>query len=90
MLDLLLAVAVSILCCGHKFLVSINIIRTFEFLGANLKNAVLDGSQMTGINLRIANLKGACLLNCVLHDAILAGADLEVRNFCRCRIQRLH
>ena len=33
---------------------------------------------MTGINLRLANLKGASMQNCVLHDATLAGADLEV------------
>ena len=33
---------------------------------------------MTGINLRVANLKGANMQNCVLHDAVLAGADLEV------------
>ena len=50
-----------------------------------MKNAILDGSQMTGINLRIANLKGASMQNCVLHDAVLAGADLEVciaYNYC--------
>ena len=34
---------------------------------------------MTGINLRVANLKGARMQNCVLRDAVLAGADLEVR-----------
>ena len=49
-----------------------------SFSGANLKGARLDGSQMTGVNLRVANLKGASMQNCVLHDGILAGADLEV------------
>ena len=33
---------------------------------------------MSNVNLRLAILKGANMQNCVLRDAVLAGADLEV------------
>ncbi len=39
----------------------------------------MEGSQMTGINLRVATLKNAKLKNCNLRGATLAGTDLEVR-----------
>lgn len=48
--------------------------------GVNLKGACLENSNMAGVNLRVANLKDANLKNCNLRAAILAGADLEVRN----------
>jgi len=38
----------------------------------------MEGSQMTGINLRVATLKNAKLKNCNLRGATLAGTDLEV------------
>lgn len=50
----------------------------FFFTGAILRNATLEGSQMSNVNLRLAILKGANMQNCVLRDAVLAGADLEV------------
>ena len=50
----------------------------FYFTGAILRNATLEGSQMSNVNLRLAILKGANMQNCVLRDAVLAGADLEV------------
>lgn len=40
----------------------------------------MEGSQMTGINLRVATLKNAKLKNCNLRGATLAGTDLEVTN----------
>ena len=49
----------------------------FYFTGAILRNATLEGSQMSNVNLRLAILKGANVQNCVLRDAVLAGADLE-------------
>lgn len=45
--------------------------------GANLKGATLEGSQMSGICIRLATLKGANMRNCVLREANLAGSDLE-------------
>jgi uncharacterized protein YjbI with pentapeptide repeats len=47
-------------------------------VGANLKSADLEGSQMFRVELRVASLKGARLRNCDLRRATLAGADLEV------------
>lgn len=44
-----------------------------------MKFADLTGSQMFGVYLRVASLKGAILRNCDLRRANLAGADLEVR-----------
>lgn len=38
----------------------------------------MEGSQMTGVNLRVATLKNAKLKNCNLRGATLAGTDLEV------------
>lgn len=40
----------------------------------------MEGSQMTGINLRVATLKNAKLKNCNLRGATLAGTDLEVNS----------
>ncbi len=37
-----------------------------------------DNSQMNGVNLRLASLKGASLRSCNLRHAIMAGTDLEV------------
>lgn len=48
----------------------------------------MEGSQMTGINLRVATLKNAKLKNCNLRGATLAGTDLEVNvhaHLHRCR-----
>ena len=45
-----------------------------------MKGAVLTGSNMSSINLRVATLKNANLQDCDLRLAILAGADLEVRS----------
>ena len=44
-----------------------------------MKGAVLEESNMAGVNLRVATLKHANLQNCILRGAVLAGADLEVR-----------
>lgn len=41
----------------------------------------MEGSQMTGINLRVATLKNAKLKNCNLRGATLAGTDLEVSHW---------
>ena len=46
--------------------------------GANLKGVLFDNSQMNGINLRLASLRGACLRSCNLRYAVMAGTDLEV------------
>ncbi len=46
----------------------------------------MEGSQMTGINLRVATLKNAKLKNCNLRGATLAGTDLEVSCVCRMRL----
>ena len=46
--------------------------------GANLKGVLFDNSQMNGLNLRLASLKGAFLRSCNLRYAIMAGTDLEV------------
>ena len=46
--------------------------------GANLKGAICDNSQMNGVNLRLASLKGASLRSCNLRHTIMAGTDLEV------------
>lgn len=43
-----------------------------------MKNVTLEGSQLAGVNLRVATLKNANLQNCDLRGAVLAGADLEV------------
>ena len=43
-----------------------------------MKSAVLEGSNMAGVNLRVATIKYANLQNCTLRGAVLAGADLEV------------
>lgn len=61
----------------HRIHVNLGLI---VFKGALMKNVVLDGSHMAGVNLRVANLKNANLKNCDLRGAVLAGADLEVRN----------
>ena len=37
----------------------------------------MDGSQLVGVNMRVATLKNARLTNCDLKRAVLAGADLE-------------
>ena len=39
---------------------------------------MFDNSQMNGVNLRLASLKGASLRSCNLRYAIMAGTDLEV------------
>ena len=52
----------------------------FVTLGVNLKNAVLEGSNMARVNLRVATIKHSNLKNCDLRSAVLAGADLEVGN----------
>lgn len=51
---------------------------SFETIGANLKGTIFDNSQMNGVNLRLASLKGACLRSCNLRYAIMAGTDMEV------------
>jgi BTB/POZ domain-containing protein KCTD9 len=45
-----------------------------------MKGAILEESNMAGVNLRVATLKHANLQNCILRGAVLAGADLEVRD----------
>ena len=51
----------------------------FDFhSGANLKHAILEDSQMSGVDLRVACLRHASLRRCDLQDANLAGTDLEV------------
>lgn len=42
-----------------------------------MKYAVLEGSNMAGVNLRVGTIKYANLQNCTLRGAVLAGADLE-------------
>ena len=44
-----------------------------------MKNAVLEGSNMARVNLRVATIKHSNLKNCDLRSAVLAGADLEVQ-----------
>lgn len=44
-----------------------------------MKCAVLEGSNMAGVNLRVGTIKYANLQNCTLRGAVLAGADLEVK-----------
>ena len=61
--------------CFPLLFVTISI---YFFTGANMKGVSLEGSQMSGINLRLGTLKRANMQNCTLRDAILAGADLEV------------
>ncbi|KAJ8400958.1 hypothetical protein AAFF_G00389150 [Aldrovandia affinis] len=47
----------------------------------------MEGSQMTGINLRVATLKNAKLKNCNLRGATLAGTDLENCDLSGCDLQ---
>ena len=47
--------------------------------GVNMKCAILEGSNMAGVNLRVGTIKYANLQNCTLRGAVLAGADLEVK-----------
>ena len=44
----------------------------------NLKGAVLEGSIMAGINLRVATLKNVNMQNCDLRMAVLVGVPLEL------------
>ena len=60
-----------------KFEASSNVSTMANLEGAILRNATLEGSQMSNVNLRLAILKGANMQNCVPRDAVLAGADLE-------------
>ena len=41
---------------------------------------MFDNSQMNGVNLRLASLKGACLRFCNLRYAVMACTDLEVHS----------
>ena len=50
-------------------------------LGASCRGTVFDGSQMNGLNMRLACCKCASFRSCSLRDAVLAGTDLEV---CMC------
>ena len=43
----------------------------------NLKGAVLEGSIMAGINLRVATLKNVNMQNCDLRMAVLVGVPLD-------------
>ena len=75
------------------FLLLLNVITTFwclcvfssktvffiYFKGVNMKGAILEESNMAGVNLRVGTLKYANLQNCTLRGAVLAGADLEVK-----------
>ncbi len=45
-----------------------------------MKAAIFDNSQMNGVNLRLASLRGSSLRSCNLRYAIMAGTDMEVRN----------
>ena len=47
-------------------------------LGASCRGTVFDGSQMNGLNMRLACCKCASFRSCSLRDAVLAGTDLEV------------
>ncbi len=58
--------------------------RNLNYAGANLKGALFDNSQMNGVNLRLASLKGACLRSCNLRYSVMAGTDLEV--LCTCTL----
>ena len=49
-----------------------------------MKGACLDSSQMNGVNLRLASLKGASMKLCGLRFADMAGTDLEVCYGCVC------
>ncbi|KAH6942230.1 hypothetical protein HPB50_002023 [Hyalomma asiaticum] len=48
-------------------------------VGANLKDAVMDGSVLFGVNFRDATLTDASLRNCDLRRAELGNADILVR-----------
>ena len=62
--------------------------RMYCFLGANLRGAVMEGSNMAKANLRVATIKHGNLKNCDLRAAVLAGADLEVHVVTMTSLQR--
>ncbi|KAL1414297.1 hypothetical protein MTO96_030532 [Rhipicephalus appendiculatus] len=55
--------------------------------GANLNDAVLDGSKMYGVNLKKAEMNRVSLVGCDMRTAILAGATMLDCNLQKCDMQ---
>ncbi|XP_065301669.1 BTB/POZ domain-containing protein KCTD9-like isoform X2 [Dermacentor albipictus] len=55
--------------------------------GANLQDAVLDGSNMYGVNLKGALLKKASMVGCDMRSAVLTGATMVDCNLSSCNLQ---
>ena len=74
-------VAVVGMCGVHCAVLPLSLL----LLGASCRGTVFDGSQMNGLNMRLACCKCASFRSCSLRDAVLAGTDLEVCvRMCHC------
>ncbi|KAH7950464.1 hypothetical protein HPB49_024176 [Dermacentor silvarum] len=55
--------------------------------GANLQDAVLDGSKMYGVNLKGVLLRNASMVGCDMRSAVLTGATMVDCNLSSCNLQ---